>query len=319
MVPSIEPCPYLVGQLGFTVGQTVIRDYKTHNPNKAPENGGSKSYRNWRAFLESSQGQSMFSPVIAKLGDSQIDLGTINGLPVTADIIVVDGATPANPDGCDPATYFGGEQYPLRGDRSRDAVPPSENDMSVGFILSFEKFQLFVGGDLSGENYDSKWGYRYHDTETCLAQDNIVKQRYGGHLEVLRASHHGSRHSTNQAFVNMFSPTVTIFSVGDHNNFGHVDPAVLDRVLAESIGKNDGAVMLTEVGADIVDPTDLCHTSNTLLCADVADGEFPLELESDEEGDAGVKVLVDSSGNSYQVQVSGNSLEYEAHAINMER
>ena len=32
--------------------------------------------------------------------------------------------------------------------------------------------------------------YRYHDTETCLAQDPIIQGKYGGHLEVLRVNHH---------------------------------------------------------------------------------------------------------------------------------
>ena len=73
---------------------------------------------------------------------------------------------------------------------------------------------------LTGRNGRSQWGYRYHDTETCLAQDATIQQKYGGHLEVLRVNHYGSNHSPNQALLDALSPSVSIFSVGDNNTFG---------------------------------------------------------------------------------------------------
>lgn len=291
---------YLVEELGVVVGQSLFRDFVAHNPNLDPSEGGSKTYRNWRAYLASPEGDASFHPTTAELGSHQIDLGTVGGIPVEVDIILVDGATPANPSGCDPATYF--EGYPLRGDRTGDAVPPSENDLSVAFMVSLGDFQAFIGGDTSGENYQSGWGYRYHDTETCLAEDSIVQAAYGGHLEVLRVNHHGSSHSTNAAFVAAFSPTVAIFSVGDNNSFDHVDPEVLDRVLDEVVGENDGSVYMTESGADVSEPADACHTSEPLWCAEVSDGEFPSSTETNETGDAGVRIVVDPTGASFTVQ-----------------
>lgn len=295
---------YLVEVEGFAVGQTFFRDYVTHNPNKPPESGGSKTYRNWRAYLASPEGQASFHPVTVELGNHQIDLGTVGGMPVEVDVILVDGATPSNPNGCDPATYFGSGSHLLRGNRTGDAVPPSENDLSVAFVLSFGDFQLFVGGDTSGENYQSGWGYRYHDTETCLAQDPVVQTKYAGHLEVLRVNHHGSSHSSNQAFIDTFSPKVAIFSVGDNNSFDHVDPAVFERVLAEVVGDNAGAVYMTESGASVTQAADACHPTQPLWCAEVADGEYPITTETNEAGDAGVSIVVAANGASFTV--SGN-------------
>jgi len=291
---------YLVEEEGFVVGQTLFRDYVTHNPNPDPSEGGSKTYRNWRAYLASPEGEASFNPTTAALGSHQVDLGTVDGVPVELDIVLVDGATPANQNGCNPATYFDG--YPLRGDRTGDSVPPSENDLSVAFIVSLGAFQAFVGGDTSGENYASGWGYRYHDTETCLAEDSIVQDAYGGHLEVLRVNHHGSSHSTNQTFVDTFSPLVAIFSVGDNNSFDHVDTEVLDRVLDVVVGDNSGSVYLTESGAGVTQASDACHTSEILWCAEVADGEYPSSTESNEAGDPGVTIVVHPSGGSFSVQ-----------------
>ena len=295
---------YLVKNNNFTVGETIVRDYINHNPNPSPANGGSKTYRNWRAHLQSPNGQADFNPVTALLGANQIDMGSVNGNPITIDIVIVDGLTPSNPtNGCDPATYFGGSQYILRGDRSNDptSIRPSENDMSIGFFASLGDFDVFIGGDLSGENYNSQWGYRYHDIETCLAEDSIVLQNYGNKLDVLRANHHGSSHSTNQAFIDAFAPTVTIFSVGDNNTFGHVNDSVLDRSLAESIGNQAGEVILTEAGASVTQPSDACHTSNSAWCAEISDNEFPTSTETNETGDDGVVITVSTDGSSYTV------------------
>lgn len=299
---------YLVGNLGFVVKQTLLRDYKAHNPNKTPANGGSKAYRNWRALFESAQGRQLFNPITAELGSHQINMGTINGSPIETDIVLVDTATPSNLNGCDPATYFGGAQYLARGDRSEDLVTPSENDLSVGFMLNYGAFNLYVAGDQSGENEESPFGYRYHDTETCLAQDVAFAAKYSNRVDVLRGNHHGSSHSSNPLFINALSPTVTIFSVGDHNNFNHVDKTVLSNALNTSTHLNAGAVWLTEIGANVASQSDLCDSLNPLLCAQVADNEFPAALESDEAGDAGVHLSVTHGGYQYSVS-NGNTTE----------
>ncbi|MET1255169.1 lamin tail domain-containing protein [Aliikangiella maris] len=299
---------YLVKNLGFQVGQTIVRDYKTNNPNPSPAQGGSKTYRNWRAYLESPQGKTDFNPTTAELGTHQINLGTVAGNRVVIDIVQVDGLTPANAThGCDPATYFSGASHLLRGQRWNDAIPPSENDLSVAFILSLGQFNLFVGGDTSGENYQSQWGYRYHDTETCLAQDAIIQQKYAHHLDVLRANHHGSSHSTNQVFVDTFQPKVTIFSVGDNNSFSHVNRAVLDRILAESIGNQQGAVLMTEAGANVYSANDVCHSQQANWCAQVVDNEYPTTTETNESGDDNVVIQVSQDGKSYIVKGNNNT------------
>lgn len=292
---------YLAKGHSFTVGTTLIRDFVTHNPNPSVAKGGSKTYRNWRAYLLSAQGRADFNPITAQLGAQQINLGSVNGKAVTTDIILVDGATPSNPNGCDPATYFLGADDLLRGDRTGDSSPPSENDLSVAFIVSLGRFQMFIGGDTSGENHRAG-AYQYHDVETCLVEDEIVRQQYGGHLEVLRVSHHGSSHSTNQTFVDAFSPRVSIFSAGDNNPYGHVHSTVLDRILTKTVESNAGVVFMMEAGAGMSVPADACLSTNATICAEIADGEFPTVTESNEKGDAGVSITVSADGSSYTVQ-----------------
>ena len=291
---------YLVLERGYQIGKMLVRDYKKHNPNKLSEDGGSKTFRNWKIILESLEGKNWFHPEIIRLGQDQINLDTIGKIPIIVDVVVMDGATTSNVNGCNPIKYFGGDD--IRGDHSSDTFPPSENDFSVGFVLSFNEFQMFIGGDLSGENYESDFGYKYHDVETCLAEDPYIAKEYAHQLEVLRVNHHGSSHSTNQRFVDVFDPKIAIFSVGDHNTYEHVNKVILDRILDKVIGDNDGKVLMTECGDNVMSPTEVCHSTKNNLCAEIVDNEFPVGLESDEIQDANIEISVSLDGKSYFVQ-----------------
>ncbi len=107
----------------------------------------------------------------------------------------------------------------------------SENDLSLAFLLSWNRFQYYSGGDCGGEST------YYADLETPLAP--LV-----GNVDAFKIDHHGSAYSTNQVFVNVLLPEVGIISVGDGNTYGHPVQAVLDRLAAA-----DCLMYLTETGA----------------------------------------------------------------------
>ena len=52
---------------------------------------------------------------------------------------------------------------------------------------------------------------------------------------VLKVSHHGSRTSTTQPFLDRVAPLVAVVSAGENNSFGHPDPGVIAR-LRDSVG-----------------------------------------------------------------------------------
>ena len=68
--------------------------------------------------------------------------------------------------------------------------------------------------------------YTYNDVETDMA-DRM------GPVDVMRANHHGSQHSTNQYYVDTLDPQASAISCGS-NSFGHPGQNVLDRLLATS-------------------------------------------------------------------------------------
>jgi len=84
-----------------------------------------------------------------------------------------------------------------------------ENDQSVDCVVRFGGFAAEFGGDLSGFEHRT-----YHDIETSVAPKV-------GQVDVYKVHHHGSSHSTNQAWIDAIKPRIGIISCGNGNTYGH--------------------------------------------------------------------------------------------------
>jgi beta-lactamase superfamily II metal-dependent hydrolase len=198
----------LVETQGFTVGNTLVRDYHTYVGDI------SGTFTNWKTYLEG-PGQAKLHPVIAVESTGQVNLGT----GVAFKIVAVNGNGSLS-----------------AGDFHGDANPPSENDYSIGAVLSYGNFDEWMGGDLDGQYELSGFGYTYHDIELSVAPEV-------GDVDVYKANHHGSSHSSSNTFIAQLDPEVSIISVGNGNTYGHPSQTVMDRLLATS------TVYLTERGS----------------------------------------------------------------------
>lgn len=165
----------------------------------------------YKEFAESEDGKKLLVRETARLGVGQIDLGK----ELIVDVVAVNGKTHKD----------GKEIIVLPESEIKADPPPSENDLSLCLKISWNDFEYFIGGDLSGQEHTSKYGYKYHDVESGIT-DAI------GNVEVYRVSHHGSDHSSNEKFVNALDPEVSINSSGTANRFGHPRQSIVDRLLA---------------------------------------------------------------------------------------
>ncbi len=112
-----------------------------------------------------------------------------------------------------------------------------ENDLSAAFHIKFGKFDLFVGGDLTGG------GNGTYDIESSIANDV-------GRIEVYKVNHHGSATSSNPNFLERTRPKVSVISVGNYR--GLPDPDVCDRLRTYGelyITKIDGTVEVKVIGS----------------------------------------------------------------------
>ena len=113
-----------------------------------------------------------------------------------------------------------------------------EDSLSVVILLSYGDFDEVFSGDLPGES---------PDVESTVGP--LV-----GDVEVYKVSHHGSRFSSTDAWLDAISPEVAIISVGD-NSFGHPTSDALSRLHAhevETFWTNSGSGVVPVSGQDHV-------------------------------------------------------------------
>jgi len=133
-------------------------------------------------------------------GDN-IDLGSVNLEVVAANCIIPDEGSIAKIE-CD-----------------------DENGASVAVVVEYSGFRMFIGGDITGGGGEPP--YDTPDIESDLAE-------FVGDIDILKVSHHGSKTSSNQIFIDGTTPEVAIISVGE-NDYGHPHTSVIDRLLNAGI------------------------------------------------------------------------------------
>ncbi|HEY0011094.1 MAG TPA: MBL fold metallo-hydrolase [Candidatus Paceibacterota bacterium] len=100
----------------------------------------------------------------------------------------------------------------------RDVTNVETNEGSITLRLTYGETSFLMAGDVSSTIEDY-----------LVTLDGEALQS-----DVLKASHHGSRHSTSAAWINAVRPAVFVVSAGKGNSYGHPAPEVLER--ARSVG-----------------------------------------------------------------------------------
>jgi len=201
----------LLEKYDFSVRTVIVRDYLSYR-----EEALSKAYDLWREYLPATQ-------QIKLVQTASLGMTIVLDDGVSLEVCSVDGNGNINPD-----------------------TDASENDFSIGVLISYGDYQEWIGGDLSGFSLGG-----YSDIETSAAA-------HIGDVEVLRVNHHGSKFSSNTTFLENLDPEVSIISVGSNNKYEHPDLDSLTR-LAET-----SWVYLTTAGATNWNLLDCLYPIETL-------------------------------------------------------
>jgi len=89
-----------------------------------------------------------------------------------------------------------------------------ENNRSLVALLDLQGRAVCFAGDVE------------HDAEMELLERGVL-----GPVEVLKVPHHGSRTSSDSAWVATLRPAIALISCGEGNRFGHPDRATVGRYL----------------------------------------------------------------------------------------
>jgi beta-lactamase superfamily II metal-dependent hydrolase len=95
-----------------------------------------------------------------------------------------------------------------------------ENNNGIVYVLDFDEFQCFFGGDVE----DS-----YEPPKGLLAGD----------VDVYQVNHHGSYHASQTAFLNYIKPEAHVFSYAIGNSYGHPHTEAVDRLNAAGSTRYD--------------------------------------------------------------------------------
>jgi competence protein ComEC len=106
----------------------------------------------------------------------------------------------------------------------------NSNDDSVVIKLTWGQESFLFTGDLPSEK------------ETQLIDKNIDLKSI-----ILKVSHHGSKYSTSDLFLDKVQPAQAVISVGAKNMYGHPNPEALDRLKRHNV-----EILRTDEGGDIV-------------------------------------------------------------------
>lgn len=119
--------------------------------------------------------------------------------------------------------------YPVKGRNTSD-----KNNSSTVLLLSYEKFSMLFSGDLG------------QDGERELLKKGRLQD-----VDVWKVSHHGSKYSGTESFLEKIAPNVSLISVGK-NTYGHPSRELLDRLERKGClvrdTLSDGALMLQSDG-----------------------------------------------------------------------
>jgi competence protein ComEC len=112
------------------------------------------------------------------------------------------------------------------------------NDYSIVLKVTFGKTSFLLTGDAE------------EDSESEMLSKGLDLS-----ATVLKVSHHGSKTSTGQSFLNKVNPKYAVISVGEGNSYEHPNQEALDRLKAKSIPvyrtDENGTIVATSNGVTV--------------------------------------------------------------------
>lgn len=99
----------------------------------------------------------------------------------------------------------------------------TENEKSLSFLLTYNKFDFLISGDLTGRKHGGE------NAEVEAAVGEYIKSR-NITVDILHVNHHGANNGSDSDFLESIQPTIAIISAGNGNTHKHPHNSVLRRL-----------------------------------------------------------------------------------------
>ncbi|MFB9325522.1 ComEC/Rec2 family competence protein [Paenibacillus aurantiacus] len=117
-----------------------------------------------------------------------------------------------------------------------------QNGRSVAMVVRLHERTFLLAGDAETEQEERIIHRLIGSADTALGQDTTARAG----IDVMKASHHGSKTSTSPGWLAYWKPKAAVISAGRNNSYGHPHPSVLQRLEGADI-----PVLRTDLGGEI--------------------------------------------------------------------
>lgn len=100
----------------------------------------------------------------------------------------------------------------------------TENERSLGFLLSYKDFDFLICGDLIGRTHGSENAKVERAVGEWIENEGIV-------VDVLHVNHHGANNGSADDFLESIQPIIAVISAGNGNDHSHPSRFALDRLV----------------------------------------------------------------------------------------
>ncbi len=126
---------------------------------------------------------------------------------------------------------------------------PDENDLSTGFLITYGKFSYLTCGDIGGkekkqqnDNCGSSWTSKYRDIESSFIGSvsfahSSTQSEEQLQIDAYKVNHHGSKNSTNEAWLTYTKALVAVISSGSKRH-QHPNAEVTNDLNSNDIIRN---------------------------------------------------------------------------------
>jgi hypothetical protein len=116
----------------------------------------------------------------------------------------------------------------VRGRSQPVPLVTTENERSLSFLVTYNKFDYLISGDMIGR----KFGQEDAQVESVVGD---VIQAMGVTVDVLHVDHHGADNGSDTAFLEKIKPTIAVISSGNGNDHHHPNKNALRRLEAAKV------------------------------------------------------------------------------------
>ena len=116
----------------------------------------------------------------------------------------------------------------VRGGQGKVPEVDTENEQSISMLVSYEKFDYLVSGDMIG---------RKHGSENAKVERAVGAKiaALGRIVDVLHVNHHGANNASDDVFLEQIKPTIAVISHGNVASYKHPNAETLRRLEAAKV------------------------------------------------------------------------------------